>query len=62
MATLLSASGATTVTQSLVEGVSSIAGDATTAISSVIPVALPIMGIMVVVGLGIKTFKKIASK
>lgn len=59
---LLNASAGSTVTQSLVEGVTSIAGDATSAVASVIPVALPIMGIMVIVGLGIKVFKKVSSK
>lgn len=59
---LLDASAGSTVTQSLVEGVTSIAGDATSAVASVIPVALPIMGIMVIVGLGIKVFKKVSSK
>lgn len=50
------------VTSALTSGISSIATDAMTAVGSVIPVALPIMGAVVVVGIGIKVFKKVAGK
>lgn len=51
-----------TVTTALTDGITSIATDATSAIGNVIPVALPVMGIMVVVSLAIKVFKKVAGK
>ena len=51
-----------TVTAALKAGITSIATDATGAAADVIPVALPVMGIIVVVGIGIKVFKKVAGK
>lgn len=51
-----------TVTTALTTGISSIANDAMSAIGSVIPVALPIMGAIVVVGIGIKVFRKVTGK
>ena len=44
------------VTTSLVTAITSFAGDAMGAIGSIVPVALPIMGAIVVVGIGIKVF------
>ena len=40
----------------------SIASDCMSAISAVLPIALPIMGAVVVVCIGIRIFKKVASK
>ena len=51
-----------TVTTALTTGISSIANDAMSAIGSVIPLALPIMGAIVVVGIGIKVFRKVTGK
>lgn len=51
-----------TVTGALTTGISAIAGDAMSAIGSVVPAALPIMGAVVVVGIGIKVFKKVAGR
>lgn len=51
-----------TITTALTEGIKAIASDAMSAIASVIPVALPIMGAIVVVGIGIKVFKKVTGK
>lgn len=48
------------VTKSLVDGITTFAGDAMGAIGSIVPVALPIMGAIVVVGIGIKVFRKFA--
>ena len=50
------------VTTALTSGITTIAGDAMSAIASVVPVALPIMGAVVVVGIGIKVFKKVTGK
>lgn len=51
-----------TVTGALTTGISTIASDAMSAIGSVVPAALPIMGAVVVVGIGIKVFKKVAGR
>lgn len=56
------ASSISTVTEALTNGISTIGTDAMSAVGSVIPVALPIMGAIVVVGIGIKVFKKVAGK
>ncbi len=48
------------ITQSLVSGVTQIATDATSTIAAIIPVALPVAGIIIVVGIGFKVFKKVA--
>lgn len=53
---------ANTVVDALTTGVTAIAGDATSAIGAVIPVALPIMGAVVVLGIGIKVFKIVTKK
>lgn len=50
------------VTKALTDGISSVAGDAMSAIGGVVPVALPIMGAIAVVGIGIRIFKKVAGK
>lgn len=52
----------TGVTAALTTAFSSIATDAMSAISAVLPIALPIMGAIVVVTVGIKIFKKVTSK
>lgn len=46
------------VVTSLTTAVSGFASDAMGAIGSILPVALPIMGAIVVVGIGIKVFRK----
>lgn len=51
-----------TVTSALTTGITTIAGDAMSAVGSVVPVALPIMGAIVVVGIGIKVFKKVTGR
>ncbi len=51
-----------TVTGALTTGITTIASDAMSAVGSVVPVALPIMGAVVVVGIGIKVFKKVAGR
>jgi hypothetical protein len=49
------------ITTALTTGITTIATDAMSAIGAVIPVALPIMGAMVVVGIGIRAFRKVSS-
>lgn len=48
------------ISSALVTGITSIASGAMSAMASVIPVALPVMGGIAVVGIGIKIFKKVA--
>lgn len=48
------------ITTSLTTAITSFAGDAMSATGAIIPVVLPIMGALVVVGLGIRVFKKFA--
>lgn len=50
------------ITTALTTAVTGFASDAMGVISSIIPVALPIMGALVVVGIGIATFKKFTGK
>ena len=55
--------GATTmdaVTTALTTGITSIASGAMDAVGKVIPVALPVMGAIAIVGIGIKIFKKVS--
>lgn len=51
-----------TVTTALVEGLTTVANNATEAIIGVIPVAVIVMGAMFVVSVGIKAFKKIGGR
>ena len=48
------------VTTALTTGITTIASSATDAIAKVLPVALPVMGGIVVVTIGIRVFKKFA--
>ena len=48
------------VTTALTTAISGFATDAMSAIGAIIPVVLPIMGAIVVVGIGIKVFRKFA--
>lgn len=52
----------TGVTGALTAAFTTIASDCMSAISAVLPIALPIMGAIVVVTIGIKIFKKVSSK
>ena len=46
------------VTTALTTGITTIASNATDAIAKVLPVALPVMGAIVVLTIGIRVFKK----
>lgn len=56
---VLGAAAGGTVTDALTTAMTSTAAECTSAISAVLPVALPVMGALVVVGIGIKVFKKV---
>ena len=47
-----------TVTESLTSALSTIAGDMTSAVGAVVPIAVPVLGGILVVTLGIKAFKR----
>lgn len=50
------------LTNALVSGFTSIAGDMVSAIGSIVPVALPVLAAVAVVGLGIRVFKKVTGR
>lgn len=50
------------LTTALTSGFSTIATDVLSAMGSIAPVALPVLGAGVVVGAGIKIFKKVAGR
>ena len=51
-----------TVVSALSTAFTSIAADASSAIATVLPIALPIMGAIVVIGVGIRVFKRVAGR
>lgn len=51
-----------TVVEALKSALSTTADDCKDAIAGILPVALPVMGAIVVVGIGIKIFKKVTGK
>ena len=50
------------MTEALTTAMTSLASDATGAISAILPIALPVMGAFVVVKVGIKIFKQVTGK
>lgn len=50
------------VVTALTNALTATAGECTDAIGAVLPVALPVMGAIVVVGIGIKIFKKVTGR
>lgn len=50
------------VVSALTTGISSVATEAMGAIGAVVPVALPVFGAIVVVGIGLKVLKKITGR
>lgn len=62
MLSAMLAEEASTISGALTTAMGTIATDATSAVAAILPVALPVLGIGVVVGLGIKIFKKVTSK
>lgn len=51
-----------TITTALTTAFTDVAGDCMDAIAAVLPVALPVMGAIVVIGIGIKIFKKVTGR
>ena len=51
-----------TVISALTGAMQTAANDALSAIQSILPIALPILGAIVVVGVGIKIFKKVTGR
>jgi hypothetical protein len=50
------------VTTALTTGVTSIATEAMSAVGAVVPAALPIGGVVIVVGIGLRVFKKVTGR
>lgn len=53
---------AATVTSALTGGITTIAGEMMNAVAAVVPVALPILGAVMIVSVGIRLFKKITGR
>lgn len=51
-----------TVSSALGTAFTSVASDCMNAITTILPIALPVLGALVVVGIGIKIFKKVTGK
>ena len=58
MGMYLTAATAGTVTEAMTSALSTTASDMMDAVSSIVPVAVPVVGAILVVTLGIKVFKK----
>ena len=58
MGLYLTAATAGTVTEAMTSALSTTASDMMGAVSSIVPVAVPVVGAILVVTLGIKVFKK----
>lgn len=53
---------AASVSQSLLDSMQTVANDCLSFLTSALPIALPVLGAGIVVGFGIKTFKKVTAK
>lgn len=56
------AQAATSISQSLLDSMTTVANDCLSFLSSALPIALPVLGAGIIVSFGIKTFKKVTSK
>ena len=54
--------GLSSVETALTTSFTSIGASMTSIVGKILPIALPVMGILVLVGFGIKAFKKVANK
>lgn len=52
----------TTVSAALGTAFTTVASDCLSAITTILPIALPVLGALVVVGIGIKIFKKVTGR
>lgn len=57
-----SGSGLSSVETALTTSFTSIGSSMTSIVGKTLPIALPIMGVLLLVGFGIKAFKKVANK
>lgn len=55
---MLFLTGAASVNEALGSALGTVASDMTGAVSTVLPIAVPVMGAILVIGFGIKLFKK----
>lgn len=60
--TILTGSGATSVGDSLTSSLSTVASDALDTIGGILPVALPVLGAIIVISVGIRIFRKISGR
>lgn len=60
--TILTGSGSTSVGDTLANSLGTVASDALTTIGAILPVALPVLGAIVVIGVGIRIFRKISGR
>lgn len=51
-----------TVSQSLLDSMTTVANDCLSFLTSALPIVLPVLGAGIVVAFGIKTFKKVTAK
>ena len=59
---LTDAVGGVDISGTLTTALSTIASQALSSIAAILPIVLPVMGAIAVVGIGIRIFKKVASK
>lgn len=50
------------ITTALTTAITTIAGDSTNAIAAVIPVAAPVLGAMIVIGVAVKTIRRFTGR
>lgn len=59
---LADAATLTTISTAMTDGLTTVVSDAMTGISNIIPVALPVMGAMILIGVAVKTVKKFTGR
>lgn len=60
--TLLTGSGATSIGDTLSNSLGTVASDALDTIAGILPVALPVLGAIIVISIGIRIFRKISGR
>lgn len=59
---ILTGSGTTSIGDTLATSLGNVANDALSAIGGVLPVALPVLGAIVVISVGIRIFRKVSGR
>lgn len=54
--------GAVSVSSAIIDSLTTVASDCLSLVTSALPIALPVVGAGILVGFGIKTFKRVTSK